>query len=153
MKYSFILVSIIFLSGFVWLVNEYRQSNFNGDILLEVVEVIDGDTITLSDKRRVRLIGIDAPEMGKECFALESKKILEGMIANQNIKLQKDKDLLDKYGRSLYYLWIGETFINKEMVIVGAAKSVTYPPNTKHQIILDEAENTARENKLGLWGC
>lgn len=97
-----------------------------------VVKVIDGDTIdvdidlgfyTVLLKQRVRLYGIDAPEVrGKERFAgLESKSWLKQQIENKVIELVTFKDAKGKYGRWLGIVYMASKNVNQQMVELGLA--------------------------------
>ena len=122
-------------------------SNVVGEV---VKRVIDGDTVELSDGTRVRLIGIDSPESG-DCFSVESTNALRELIEGKNVALEKDVQELDKYGRTLAYLYVDGTFVNLEMVINGFAKTLTIPPDIKYTDVFITAQTDARERKRGLW--
>ncbi len=122
----------------------------------QVARVIDGDTIKLTNGQKVRYIGIDAPETKhpqkpKQCFGKaaheKNKELVEGKI----VRLEKDTRDIDRYGRLLRYVFVGQTFVNQELVRQGYAHSSSYPPDVSRQAELDQAEKFARENKLGLW--
>src|SRR3989344_5552836 len=68
-----------------------------------VVRVVDGDTIELEDKVKVRLLGVNAPERG-ECYFEESKKVLEALVEGTTVFLTKDVTGTDRYGRLLRYV-------------------------------------------------
>lgn len=80
-----------------------------------VEEVIDGDTIKLSNGRLVRYIGVDTPEVrskkGKrwnynpQPYSLESKRFNEQLVEGERIKIENDKEKIDKYGRVLGYVY------------------------------------------------
>lgn len=112
--------------------------------------VIDGDTIELRNKERVRLIGINTPEMGQP-YSSEAKNKLKELIEGKETVLEKDITDKDQYGRLLRYIWLGDTLINLEMVKLGYANSYTYPPDVKYQNQIVAAEREAREKKIGLW--
>lgn len=123
----------------------------------KVAFVYDGDTIQLTDGRKIRYIGINTPEVGStkkpgECFSDEAQNINKQLIAGQTIEMAKDNLEIDKYGRLLRYVWIEDVFINDFMVRQGYAKIETIPPNTKYSGELKNAEKEAKENKRGLWG-
>ncbi len=123
----------------------------------KVSSVIDGDTIRLSDKRHIRYIGINTPEIGgnkilDECYANESKNINIQLVSGQEIEMEKDISEVDKYGRYLRYVWIDNVFINEFMARQGYARLETIPPDTKHYLLLKSAEKEARESGRGLWG-
>ena len=115
-----------------------------------VKEVIDGDTIVLSNGRRVRLIGINTPEHGMY-FSDEAKEILEAMVLGRKVVLEKDISEVDKYGRLLRYVYVHDLFVNLEMVERGFANTYTCPPDVKYTEEFLEAEREARSNNLGLW--
>ncbi len=119
--------------------------------------VIDGDTIVLSDKRKVRYIGINTPEIGRdkipsECYAKESTNINTQLVSGQEIEMEKDISEVDKYGRLLRYVWENNVFINEFLVRQGYAKLETIPPDTRYNLLFKSAEIEAKENGRGLWG-
>jgi len=119
--------------------------------------VIDGDTIELSDGRKVRYIGMDTPESvdprrGLECFGHEAAARNTELVGGKTIQLEKDVSETDKYGRLLRYVYVNGQFINQTLVEEGFARSVTYPPDVKYQTGFNEAETAARTANKGLWG-
>lgn len=119
--------------------------------------IIDGDTIVLSDKRKVRYIGINTPEIGRdkvpnECFAKESASINKQLVDGVEIEMEKDISEEDKYGRLLRYVWKNNVFINEFLVRQGYARLETIPPDTRYYQLLKSAEIEARESERGLWG-
>jgi micrococcal nuclease len=117
-----------------------------------VARVIDGDTIELAGGEKVRLIGIDAPELSPaEPYGEEAKQHLQQLIGEQPIRLEKDVSERDKYGRLLRYVFVGEANTSIQMVRDGYARSSTYPPDVKHQELIRSAEREAREAGRGLW--
>ena len=122
----------------------------------KVIRVIDGDTIELEGGVKVRYIGIDTPEtvhpskpvqfMGKEASAF-NRQLVEG----KDVRLEYDVQRTDKYGRTLAYVYVGDTFVNAELVKQGYAQIMTIPPNVKYQDLFLKLQKEAREAKLGLW--
>jgi len=115
-----------------------------------VRRVIDGDTVELSDGRRVRLIGIDTPESNQPYF-WEAKNRLKELVEGKEVYLEKDISETDRFGRLLRYLWLDQELINLKMVKEGYAHSYTYPPDIKYQTQILAAEREARAKRLGLW--
>lgn len=122
--------------------------------------VYDGDTVRLADKRKVRLIGIDSPEMnyGKgepECYAREAKRALESLVLKKEVSLVADKEDKDRYGRLLRYVYVsspsGDIFTNNALVQTGAAYAKRYPPNTTNATLLEESMQKAQADKVGMW--
>lgn len=97
-----------------------------------VTEVYDGDTITVDidlgfcmwiKKEKIRLYGIDAPELRGESReeGLKSRNWLREQILNKEIVLETIKDKREKYGRMLGRIFINDIYINDEMIAFGLA--------------------------------
>lgn len=112
--------------------------------------VIDGDTIELEDGTRVRYIGMDTPEV-EQCFWEEATEENKRLVEGKKIKLENDVQKLDKYGRTLAYVFVDGIFVNEELVRGGFAKVYTYPPDVKYTEKFIAAQKEAREKKVGLW--
>jgi len=118
-----------------------------------VVQVIDGDTIEVSISGmiyRVRYIGIDTPETS-EPFYLEATTKNAELVSGKTVRLEKDVSETDKYGRLLRYVYIGDLFVNAELVRSGYAKAVTYEPDTKFQSFFESLEQEAKLAFRGMW--
>ena len=119
------------------------------DVVL-VTQVIDGDTIIIEGGYHVRYIGIDAPESG-ELYYLEAKQANEDLVAGKKIRLESDISDKDSYGRLLRYVYVGDDFVNAEMVGQGYAWAVAYPPDVRYQVYFEALEEEARQTKRGVW--
>tara|TARA_Y100001973_G_C5182886_1_gene325982 strand:+ start:1442 stop:1831 length:390 start_codon:yes stop_codon:yes gene_type:complete len=93
----------------------------------KVTRVIDGDTFITNKGDRVRLIGIDAPEL-PSLRGIESKMYLHELIDNKVITLERDgmSDNKDKYGRLLRYVYLNKKDVNLQMLKSGYAKPYLY---------------------------
>lgn len=129
-----------------------------GGVLAQVVDVVDGDTIrVVIDGREysVRYIGMDAPEttFGKsEPYGRLATDLNRQLVGGKTVELVKDVSETDRYGRLLRYVYMGDTFVNAEIVRQGYAHSASFPPDISKQDVLLQAEREARENNRGLWG-
>lgn len=101
--------------------------------------VIDGDTIILESKERVRLIGIDTPERGELGYE-EARSALENLVLNKTITLVSQQGDRDVYERLLRDIYIDDIFVNLYMIENGFAVALPIPPNTKYAGILWDAE-------------
>src|SRR5262245_54832670 len=96
--------------------------------------VFDGDTIDLAGRGRVRLLGIDAPEIGAgfdtpAAFAEESRAYLASLVLRRYVHLEFDGDSRDKYGRALAYVIRDDgVFVNAEMLRAGLARVIARQP-------------------------
>ncbi len=118
-----------------------------------VARTIDGDSVKLSSKQELRYIGVDAPEYNN-CFGKEASEENKRLVDGKTIRLEKDVSQLDKYGRLLRYVYVGDLFVNEYLVRQGFSRVETVPPDVKFAKQLQLAEQEARENNRGLWsGC
>jgi len=120
---------------------------------VKVVEVIDGDTITIEGGYRVRYIGIDTPEVYPvaEDFGIEAWEANRALVEGKEVHLERDVSETDRYGRLLRYIYVNGIFVNAELVRLGLAEAKAYPPDTKYQDYLGELETEAREAERGMW--
>ncbi len=117
---------------------------------IPVTRVIDGDTIEIEGGYRVRYIGIDTPEIS-EPYYLKATEANHSLVEGKEIRLEKDVEDKDEYGRLLRYVWVDSIMVNAELVRLGYAYSYSYPPNLKYQSYFLQMEKEAREHKRGLW--
>lgn len=118
--------------------------------------MIDGDTIVIEGDERVRYIGIDTPELASsriagEYLAEEAKAFNRKMVEGKRIVLEFDHQKMDRYGRLLAYVYVGQTMVNEELVREGFARERAYPPNLKYQRKFESIEKDARNRKRGIW--
>jgi micrococcal nuclease len=161
---KFILTPICFLIVFVFssegLIQheQGRGSSFPESGL--VTAVYDGDTIKVrfknAQEKKVRLIGIDAPEIedSKEeakFRAQMAKRFAFFYLYRETIKLSYDWEIEDKYGRLLAYIWTEKQgLFNKFILSEGfAAVFLKFPFKYREEFI--EAEREARKLEKGLW--
>lgn len=113
-----------------------------------VVGVIDGDTVVLSDnKTRVRLRYVDAPE--KElCGNREANELLTKLTVGKKVRLSGI--IPDQYGRGMALIYVGDKFINKEMVASGWVRYHSDETAEKEEI--KKAGEEARAENLGVYG-
>jgi endonuclease YncB( thermonuclease family) len=122
-----------------------------------VSRVYDGDTIELSDGNKIRLLGINTPEVqhfNKQADAGgdEAKRWLTEKLKNRTVRLVTDVEKTDKYGRTLAHVFTdSKEHINLELVATGLAEASIYPPNLLFVDELVKAQNQAEKNHLGIW--
>jgi len=127
-----------------------------------VLRVVDGDTVVVACDSRpitVRLIGVDTPETVHprkpvERFGREASAFLKALIHGKSVRIEYEPgpSRLDKYGRTLAYLYLepGGLCVNREIIARGYGHAYTRYPFA----FLDDfraAERNARERQLGLW--
>ena len=118
--------------------------------------VYDGDTITLTNGDKVRLVQIDTPELSPaECYGKEARDLLKQLIGNSKIRLTREPsaDNRDDFGRLLRYVNVSSTNINLELVKRGAATPWFYKGQKgKFSKSLMKAAQIAKNKGIGLWG-
>ena len=133
----------------------------------KIVKVVDGDTVDVEkngQKMRLRLIGLDTPEIVDlrkpvQCFAKEASDKARQILTGQTVRLEMDptQGELDKYGRTLAYIFVPANstiegiLFNEYMIAEGFGHEYTYRLPYKYMEEFKAAEKSARENKKGLW--
>lgn len=130
-----------------------------------VQRVVDGDTVKLSNGRRVRLIGVNTPESTTrtEEYGKEASNYTTSKLTGKQVWLQKDVSEKDRYDRYLRIIWtdipinvmneneIRTKMFNADLVINGYAEPSTYPPDVKYSEYFVAFAREAREKNTGLW--
>ncbi len=121
----------------------------------KVVRVSDGDTLVVqvdpNRQEKVRLVGIDTPEMAQKPWGERAKVFTERLALGKVVRLETDVQPRDQYGRLLAYAYVGKTFINYELVRQGYAMLLTYPPNVAHVDMFTKAQQQAHQEGKGIW--
>ena len=130
--------------------------------MYEVVKVIDGDTIQVNVRgktERIRLIGIDAPELVDprrpvECLGREAAEYTRELLRGKNVRIETDpsQDERDRYGRLLAYVFLEDgTHVNLELIRQGYAHEYTYETPYTFQSQFKQAQLEAQTQQKGLW--
>lgn len=128
-----------------------------GRKLQRVKSVYDGDTVILENGERVRLLGINTPEIeGRfredEPGGLAAKAWLQDQLKDGKVFLEYDKEKQDHYQRSLAHLHLPDgKHLNVALVENGLAAVSIVPPNLRHTKALVSAQQKAEKEKLGIW--
>jgi len=117
---------------------------------MRVTEIIDGDTIRVENNKIVRLTGINAPETKEDCYS-EAKEELEDLVKHKKVRLEKDVNDKDNYGRLLRYVYVDDLFVNSEMIRLGLARFEEIGPNKKYSKLFLDLENKARRARRCIW--
>lgn len=122
-----------------------------------VTRVIDGDTIDAVSGGRIRLLGIDAPELGGRYehdapFAREARDRLAGLVLRRSVRLEFDQERRDDYGRSLAYVLTGDGVVVNTILVRDGLARVSARRRLARLDELQRAEDEARRWRRGLWG-
>jgi micrococcal nuclease len=134
----------------------FRQTNWAAE-WNEVKWVVDGDTVVLVDGRKVRYIGINAPEVAHDNQVVEpygeaAKRFNALLVNRKKVRLEFDKERFDRYQRLLVYVFLeNATFVNAEILSNGYAYLLKKRPNLKYDKILLQSQRSAMSAKKGIW--
>jgi micrococcal nuclease len=124
--------------------------------VFHVARVIDGDTLLLSNGERVRLIGVDTPELHHplkpvQYFAREASEFTRSMVEGKRVRLEYERRKRDKYGRLLAYVYLEDgTLLNAEIIKRGYGFAYTKYP-FRYLDVFRQYQREAREHERGLW--
>ncbi len=135
-----------------------------------VARAVDGDTLKLAGGERVRLIGIDTPELhesaklhrdaertGQDVRTIKQMgeaayQFTRRLVEGKEVRLEFDVQPRDRYGRLLAYIYLDNgLFVNAEIIRQGYAYPMVIPPNTRHADEFRQLFNEARRLNRGLW--
>ncbi len=146
---------ILLISIFLFSLSVISQS-FAGN-LFKVRWVDDGDTIVLSDGRRIRYIGINAPEVAREGkkaepFGDKARNFNKKLVFKKKVRLEFERERYDRYGRLLADVFVKDgVFVNAMMIGEGYAFSLHRNPNIKYNALLLSLQRKAMSEKKGIW--
>jgi len=128
-----------------------------------IAYIHDGDTVHLSDKRKVRLIGIDTPELARrrgkqqlpeQAFASIARDFARQLLKQQGskVKLMPGIEAKDKYGRHLFHIQLADgSLLQTRLIEAGLAVAFTTPPNQRFSQCYLQTEQQARQLQQGFW--
>jgi len=130
----------------------------NIDEFLNVEYVHDGDTLHLADGQKVRLIGINTPELARdkspaEAYGIEARDALRQLLkAGTRVGIQYGHERYDRHGRTLAHLYLEDGgSVQQWMLDKGYAAAITIPPNVHNAHCYQQAEQQARLAQRGIW--
>ncbi len=128
------------------------------DEWVTLAHIYDGDTIKLKDGRKVRLIGINTPEIGRDgrpsdALAIEARRALSHLIRRgQRIGLGYGNERHDRYRRVLAHLYLEDQRNVQELLLAqGVAAMIAVVPNVSRLDCYAATEAKARQQRLGIW--
>ncbi len=125
-----------------------------------VTRVVDGDTVEVrleGAEEDVRYIGVDTPETVKpdepvQCFGPQASAFNHRLVEGRRVRLVFGEERRDVYGRLLAYVYLGDRFVNAELIRRGLARTLTIPPNDRFAARFKRLEMAAARAGRGLWG-
>lgn len=121
--------------------------------------VYDGDSLLLTDKRKIRIIGMDTPEtkhhkQKAQAYGAKAREALRALLKkfHYRVILRYGKERLDRYSRTLAHVYLPDGMnISNWMLERGYAKTLAFPPNIKLAECYKKAEESAQEKSLRIW--
>jgi hypothetical protein len=118
--------------------------------------VVDGDTIDVAidgQVFRVRYLGIDAPDAFGDYHGQQAIARNKSLVDGKTVMLEAEVSEMDSYHRLLRYVYVGEVFVNAELVRLGYARASVSPPDIRYEKLLLGLENEARDSRRGMWAA
>jgi micrococcal nuclease len=135
-----------------------KRLSIRTDVDYRIVRaVFDGDSLLLDDRSKVRLLGINTPEVeshrkSAESGGEEARIWLKNAVQGKKVRLERDVENTDHYGRILAHVFTEDgTHINRVLVGLGLATVNIHPPNLKYAEQLLDAQKRAESEGLGIW--
>lgn len=162
--YWFVILALLILQWYASPAVDLPPARPTGtEVLAEgehsVRRVVDGDTLLLESRARVRLMGIDTPETVREGFPVEpwgpeASEFTKEFIRSTGgrVRLTFGNERIDDYGRYLAFVWDGDALLNEELVRAGLAETRlggNFNSALKRRLRL--AQEEARLAKRGIW--
>ena len=133
--------------AFSLLANIYQFINYKfTDNSILVLEVIDGDTILLDGKVKLRLRHLDAPEIDN-CKGKQAKEFLERLVKGEKIIIQEK--ILDQRGRPLALIYLGNVLVNQRILEAGLARY--HHDQTTQEDLLKQIGLEVKAEKIGIY--
>ncbi len=165
MKKNFLIILVFVVVYFVYFIyggqsHQVEDSTFESAI---ITKVVDGDTVYSDKGEKIRIIGINAPEIDdKEPLSEESLDFAKRYLLNKKVYIENDVEVFDQYDRKLAYIWIDkpedlsyENIKNLNYSAMslnkGLSRTYTFEPNVKYKRDFKKAQKEARDLEIGMW--
>jgi micrococcal nuclease len=164
MKRLLLIFAIIFVFFATYFLEKYPNKlkttplEASSSEITNVTYVFDGDTIEVTGGRRVRYIGMNAPEIAhpgqkEECFGVIATNENKSLVSGKTVRLVSDVADKDKYGRLLRYVYVGNVFVNDFLTRQGYAVAEPIKPDTLLASEFFSAQQEAKTQNRGLWNA
>lgn len=159
-KWVIVTPAVYYDENFNKIENDYNEDA--NKIEVELVKTVDGDTAKFKmdgEQVTVRFLGINTketvhPEIGEEEWGKEASDFTKEKLENATkveLEFDKEADKKDKYDRYLAWIWVDDELLQNLLVQNGLAETYMLQNNHKYAGMLQESEEVAKNNKLGIW--
>ncbi|MCT1608045.1 thermonuclease family protein [Nesterenkonia massiliensis] len=155
-----VILGILAAAVISWWQHEDELRDYTDGQSAEVVSIVDGDTLVVDidgTQERVRLLNIDTPEsvhphQPVECLGPESTQRMQELVSpGEELRLEFDEDLRDRYERLLAAVYVEDLFINEQMAREGFGEPAYYAPNDRFLSQIEDAWAEAEAAGEGLF--
>jgi micrococcal nuclease len=120
-----------------------------------VAKVFDGDTLRIDDGRKIRLIGVDAPEVAspysrEEPGGAGSRDYLKALVEGRRVVIKVGNEPFDRYGRTLAFVYLGNVLVNGRIIRDGWARAYRRFDFPWRDLFM-AYEEEARARRIGMW--
>lgn len=161
---SLLFVILLLLTLSFW-IQGCQSPKMPQGVQVKVEQVLSGQTLEVTSLEKstktisspshsflkVRLVGVDAPDLQQQPWGQAAKQRLEAMIGGKTVWLESDVQDKDAFGRHLAYIWLDGVLLNKQLVKEGYLLWVPRSPNHKYDTTLEKAQAWARLMGQGIW--
>lgn len=150
---------VIFITATGWADPPDPRTKLKKSTRQQVVKIIDGDTLILRDKTRIRLVGMEAPRLmadrskfGTWSVGYKSAQLLSRLTLDKFVTLYYGGQRRDRYGRLLAHLFLDNgLWVQGEMLRSGMARVYTFADNRAVVPEMMVLEQQARQAGRGMW--
>ncbi len=142
----------------LWLLVGCQSAVSTSDLSVAVAQVVSGRDFEVAGvaaqpelTERVRLEGVDVPDVSQQPWGATAKSLLEKHLRGKTVRLETDAEPHDAIGRRLAYVWLGDRLLNELLVAEGYAVVAPHVPNSRYDQRLAHAQDRARILGLGIW--
>lgn len=138
------------------IVSDYPELKDKEYEVTTIKRIVDGDTFVTSSGQKVRMIGMNTPEVFGEAqyYGQEASDFSKQQLENKTVYLFKDVSDTDKYDRLLRFVFIKDDPImfNETLIVEGYANTMSLPPDVLYTKRFSLLKSEAQDSQVGLWG-
>lgn len=116
-----------------------------------VKKIYNGNTVRLSDGKKVRYTGVSIPDKETKPFFTLCRDANRALVEGQEVIVLTDVLKKDDDGKMLGYVYHGDLFVNAELIRLGFGLAYTLPPNDRYGKLFQSMQQEARSSRRGLW--
>lgn len=152
-------IVVLLVARLAWNARKPAEVESLTELVYQVRRVVDGDTLLLTNRSRIRLIGVDTPEMNSSnpssrASAVAAKGFTEDFVRGGRISLQFDRERVDRFGRFLAYVYVDEEMLNEQLIRRGHGRAMLsrqWKYSDSRRRVFRQAQEEAQAAGRGIW--